>query len=71
MSGIEVGNNKTSYTVTNLRPFTVYSFRIIAVNSLGPSKPSKESYYMVTLREGLYTFYTQSETIKYTKFNEA
>ncbi|CAB3361379.1 Hypothetical predicted protein [Cloeon dipterum] len=51
MSGIETSDNKTFYTVANLRPFTVYSFRIIAVNALGPSKPSKESFYMVTLRE--------------------
>jgi hypothetical protein len=37
-----------------LFPFTIYSFRVLAVNSLGISLPSKESYYIVTLREGLY-----------------
>jgi len=58
VSGIELGSNKTSYWVSNLRPFTVYSFRIIAVNSLGPSKASKESYYMVTLREGQCSLHT-------------
>uniref|UniRef100_A0A182XEH9 Putative receptor-type tyrosine-protein phosphatase mosPTP-1 n=2 Tax=gambiae species complex TaxID=44542 RepID=A0A182XEH9_ANOQN len=41
----------TTYQVTELLPFTVYSFRIIAVNELGHSTPSKESYYFVTLRE--------------------
>lgn len=44
--------NATSYQVTGLTPFTVYSFRLLAVNKLGISPPSKESYYIVTLREG-------------------
>ncbi|XP_037919169.1 tyrosine-protein phosphatase 99A isoform X3 [Hermetia illucens] len=43
--------NTTSYQVTGLLPFTVYSFRTLAVNKLGISPPSKESYYIVTLRE--------------------
>ncbi|XP_055902453.1 tyrosine-protein phosphatase 99A isoform X2 [Eupeodes corollae] len=43
--------NATSYQVTGLIPFTVYSFRLLAVNKLGVSPPSKESYYIVTLRE--------------------
>lgn len=38
--------------MTELMPFTIYSFRVLAVNSLGISPPSKESYYIVTLREG-------------------
>lgn len=37
--------------MTNLKPYTVYSFQVIAVNMMGSSQPSKESYYMVTLRE--------------------
>lgn len=49
---INTGSNQTTYQVTGLLPFTVYSFRLIAVNALGPSPPSKESYYIVTLREG-------------------
>lgn len=50
--GIRTLDNRTSYQVNNLEPFTVYSFRIIAVTSSGlMSIPSKESYYMVTLRE--------------------
>ena len=44
-------DNKTHFTVHGLQPFTVYSFRVTAVSSLGTSFPSKESYYTVTLRE--------------------
>ncbi|XP_008200584.1 tyrosine-protein phosphatase 99A isoform X3 [Tribolium castaneum] len=44
-------NNESSYQVTSLHPYTVYSFRVVAVNAMGASQPSKESYYMVTLRE--------------------
>ena len=49
---ILTNSSKTSFQMTNLMPFTVYSFRTIAVNSIGNSLPSKESYYIVTLREG-------------------
>ncbi|XP_058130396.1 protein sidekick-2-like [Anopheles ziemanni] len=51
VSPIYTKSNLASYQVTGLLPFTVYSFRIIAVNELGHSLPSKESYYFVTLRE--------------------
>ncbi len=44
--------NATVYQVTNLQPFTTYSFRVTAVNGMGQSGHSKESYYMLTLREG-------------------
>lgn len=50
--GILTPTNQTNFKVTNLHPYTVYSFRILSVNGMGPSAPSKESYYMVTLREG-------------------
>lgn len=49
---IYTNSNEAFYQVTGLVPFTVYSFRVIAVNELGHSPPSKESYYFVTLREG-------------------
>lgn len=51
---INTQSNLTTHQVTGLLPFNVYSFRLIAVNELGPSPPSKESYYIVTLREGEY-----------------
>lgn len=44
-------DNRTEYTIDKLQPFTVYSFRVIAVNAIGASVPSKESYYTVTQRE--------------------
>ena len=59
VDGILTPNNITSHQVIGLNPYTVYSFRVVGVNGMGASLPSKESYYMVTLREGkklLYTF---------------
>ena len=50
----ETNDNKTRYTVVELKPFTTYSFRVVAVNAMGRSKPSRVSYYMLTLREGEY-----------------
>lgn len=51
-NAILTSDNGTSWQVIGLQPYTVYSFRIVAVNTIGDSRPSKESYYMVTLREG-------------------
>ncbi|XP_035894669.1 tyrosine-protein phosphatase 99A isoform X1 [Anopheles stephensi] len=48
---IHTKSSQAAHQVTGLQPFTVYSFRVIAVNKLGHSQPSKESYYFVTLRE--------------------
>ncbi|XP_066247286.1 tyrosine-protein phosphatase 99A isoform X2 [Euwallacea similis] len=44
-------NNESLFQVKGLRPYTVYSFQIIAWNAIGPSNPGKPSYFMVTLRE--------------------
>ncbi|XP_076362408.1 putative receptor-type tyrosine-protein phosphatase mosPTP-1 isoform X1 [Tachypleus tridentatus] len=50
-NGILTPDNRTNYQVIGLQPYTVYSFRILAVNAIGASQPSKPSYYIVTLRE--------------------
>ena len=49
---LETQTNATVFQVDNLLPFTTYSFRVTAVNAMGRSHHSKESYYMLTLREG-------------------
>ncbi len=51
-SVVETPDNATVFRVLDLQPFTTYSFRVTAVNAMGDSEPSKESYYMLTLREG-------------------
>ncbi|CRK87824.1 CLUMA_CG001612, isoform A [Clunio marinus] len=51
LSKLHTNTSNTSHQITGLSPFTIYSFRVLAVNSLGISLPSKESYYIVTLRE--------------------
>ncbi|XP_043500700.1 tyrosine-protein phosphatase 99A isoform X2 [Polistes fuscatus] len=51
MKEIVTSTNATFYTIENLTPFTVYSFRVAAVNAMGRSKPSQASYYIITLRE--------------------
>lgn len=51
---INTNSSSPSYQVTGLHPFTAYSFRVKAVNSLGESPPSIESYYTFTLREREY-----------------
>ena len=48
---IETPDNATVFKASDLRPFTTYSFRVTAVNAMGRSRHSKDSYYMLTLRE--------------------
>jgi receptor-type tyrosine-protein phosphatase gamma len=48
----EAKTNGTSVQITDLQPFTVYTFRVSAVNALGPSPPSLTSYALATMREG-------------------
>ena len=47
----DTGDTETRATVTKLRPFTVYSFRVVAIYSGGEESESEESFYMITLRE--------------------
>ena len=44
----------TRHTVDNLQPYTVYTFAVTAVNTVGRSAPSKQSYPAVTLMESEY-----------------
>ena len=60
---VVTGSRETGARVASLHPFTVYSFRVVALTSAGGdtataggdtearSAASPESYYMVTLRE--------------------
>ena len=45
----QVDPTVTAYTVRNLAPFTMYKFRIQAVNDIGPSGWSEESNMTKTL----------------------
>ena len=50
-SAVATGHNETVYSVTGLHPYSVYSFKVLAVNGVGLSRESEQSYYMITLRE--------------------
>ena len=48
---IQTNNSDTKLIVDGLHPFTVYAFRVQAVNAVGLSRPSKQSYPAITLME--------------------
>lgn len=50
-NGIMTPDNRTQFEIIGLKPFTTYSFRVLAVNSIGASEPSPPSHYMITLRQ--------------------
>lgn len=50
-NGIMTPDNRTQYEIIGLKPFTTYSFRVLAVNSIGVGEPSPPSHYIVTLRQ--------------------
>jgi hypothetical protein len=69
--GLRTPDNKTHLEITGLSPYTVYSFRLAAVNALGRSAPSQPSYPIFTLREGeIHTtsIYIQKTVIGESKF---
>lgn len=50
----------TSYTVSGLKPFTAYQFRIQATNDIGPSRFSSESVEVRTYPAGKeFLYYSQ------------
>ena len=51
---LRTSSNHTSYQVTGLLPYTVYSFRLTAVNGVGAGQPGAASYPVHTLREREY-----------------
>ena len=53
-NGRATAGNQTTKRVEGLLPYTPYSFRVVAVNGMGQSKPSVASYCSVTLRESEY-----------------
>ena len=44
----------TRHTVDKLQPYTVYTFAVTAINTVGRSAASKQSYPAVTLMESKY-----------------
>ena len=57
---IHTNSSTASYTVEHLQPYTVYSFQVSALNHVGRSRPSKNSYPAITLRESKFiSFYGQ------------
>ena len=48
---IRTNNSDTRLTVEGLEPYTVYAFHVQAVNEVGVSRPSKQSYPAITLME--------------------
>ena len=48
---VATGSNSSEFNITGLRPFTVYSFKVVSVMELGEEEESEASYYMITLRE--------------------
>ncbi|XP_037087652.1 tyrosine-protein phosphatase 99A-like [Pollicipes pollicipes] len=50
-AGHRTAGSQTNATVADLTPFTVYTFRVVAANDMGYSRPSDASYPVSTLRE--------------------
>ncbi|KAF0304078.1 Protein sidekick-1 [Amphibalanus amphitrite] len=50
-AGQRTVSNHTNITISGLTPFTVYTFRVVAINALGHSRPSTVSYPVNTQRE--------------------
>lgn len=50
-NGIMTPDNRTQYEIIGLKPFTTYSFRVLAVNAIGVGDPSPPAHYIVTLRQ--------------------
>lgn len=50
-NGLMTLDNRTHFQVIGLKPFTTYSFRVLAVNAIGMGEPSPPSHFIITLRQ--------------------
>lgn len=50
-NGVMTPDNRTQFEIIGLKPFTTYSFRVLAVNAIGVGEPSPASHYIITLRQ--------------------
>lgn len=50
-NGVMTPDNRTQFEIIGLKPFTTYSFRVLAVNAIGVGEPSPVSHYIITLRK--------------------
>lgn len=50
-NGVMTPDNRTQFEIIGLKPFTTYSFRVLAVNAIGVGEPSPVSHYIITLRQ--------------------
>lgn len=50
-NGVMTPDNRTQFEIIGLKPFTTYSFRVLAVNAIGVGEPSPISHYIITLRQ--------------------
>ena len=50
---IVTNSTESRHTVDNLQPYTVYTFRVRAINIVGRSQPSKDAYPSITLMESM------------------
>lgn len=48
---LRTNSTETRFTVDSLQPYTVYTFRVSAINIVGRSQPSKDAYPSITLME--------------------
>merc|ERR1719471_1790638 len=48
---VHTNSSDTKVTIEDLTPYTVYAFVVQAVNDVGQSRPSKQSYPAITLME--------------------
>ena len=60
---IRTNNSATKLTMEGLEPYTVYAFHVQAVNEVGHSRPSKQSYPAITLMESMEKYATQMTII--------